>query len=119
MEDEANKRPQPQVEEQHDKAYTAAATAAAVDGTTTTATKVMDLSDESDAGEPEENYRGWKAMPYVIGELALSVYTPPSILPKKGCACTINSLFGFKVLKFFGIVAFRLYVAIIIQSWSN
>ncbi|CAL4904728.1 unnamed protein product [Urochloa decumbens] len=25
------------------------------------------LSDDDDAGEPEENYRGWKAMPYVIG----------------------------------------------------
>jgi peptide/histidine transporter 3/4 len=48
---------------QHDKASTFAA---AEEMATTTKTK--QLSDESDAGEPEENYRGWKSMPYVIGD---------------------------------------------------
>jgi hypothetical protein len=65
METADDQRPQPQLEmPQHDKASTFAA--AEEMATTTTTTK--QLSDESDAGEPEENYRGWKSMPYVIGE---------------------------------------------------
>ena len=60
-----DQRPQPQLEmPQHDKASTFAAAEE-----TATTTKTKQLSDESDAGEPEENYRGWKSMPYVIGEL--------------------------------------------------
>jgi len=66
MEAADDQRPQPQLEmPQHDKAFAAVA----VDETATTTTKTKQLSDESDAGEPEENYRGWKSMPYVIGEL--------------------------------------------------
>ncbi|CAD6266792.1 unnamed protein product [Miscanthus lutarioriparius] len=65
MEAADDQRPQPQLEmPQHDKAYTFAA---AEEMATTTTTKTKQLSDESDAGEPEENYRGWKSMPYVIG----------------------------------------------------
>jgi peptide/histidine transporter 3/4 len=64
MEEADHQQPQPQ----HDKAY-----AAAVDETAITASNTKQLSDESDAGEPEENYRGWKAMPYVIGELTTPV----------------------------------------------
>lgn len=46
---------------------------AAVDDTMTTTTKKMveeQLSDDAGGGGelPEQNYRGWKAMPYVIGE---------------------------------------------------
>ncbi|EES16414.1 protein NRT1/ PTR FAMILY 2.9 [Sorghum bicolor] len=50
--------------QQHDKASTFAA---AQEMATTTKTKQQLSDDESDAGEPEENYRGWKSMPYVIG----------------------------------------------------
>ncbi|CAD6266753.1 unnamed protein product [Miscanthus lutarioriparius] len=70
MEAADDQRPQPQLEmPQHDKAYTFAAAEemATTTTTTTTTTKTKQLSDESDAGEPEENYRGWKSMPYVIG----------------------------------------------------
>ena len=72
MEAADDQRPQPQLEmPQHDKAFAAVA----VDETaTTTSSKMKQLSDESDAGEPEENYRGWKAMPYVIGELSIYIY---------------------------------------------
>jgi hypothetical protein len=56
MEEADGQRPQPQ----HDK-------------TAITTSNTKQLSDESDAGEPEENYRGWKAMPYVIGELTTPV----------------------------------------------
>jgi hypothetical protein len=49
---------------------------AAVDDTMTTTTKKMveeQLSDDAGGGGelPEQNYRGWKAMPYVIGECEL------------------------------------------------
>ncbi|CAL4897382.1 unnamed protein product [Urochloa decumbens] len=37
------------------------------DATTVSNKATKHLSDDDDAGEPEENYRGWKAMPYVIG----------------------------------------------------
>ncbi|CAD6266600.1 unnamed protein product [Miscanthus lutarioriparius] len=68
MEQADDQRPQPQLEmPQHDKASTAAAAAVDETAATTTTSKMKQLSDESDAGEPEENYRGWKAMPYVIG----------------------------------------------------
>ena len=51
----------------HGKAYSVAEE----DATTTNnmMMKQKHLSDdEAAAGEPEENYRGWKAMPYVIGQ---------------------------------------------------
>ena len=77
-----DQRPQPQLEmPQHDKAFAAVA----VDETATTTTKTKQLSDESDAGEPEEeNYRGWKAMPYVIGDVSTPmlhayILPPPSV----------------------------------------
>jgi len=71
MEAADDQRPQPQLEmPQHDKAPTFAA---AEETATTTITKTKQLSDESDAGEPEENYRGWKSMPYVIGELTTPI----------------------------------------------
>ncbi|RCV19701.1 hypothetical protein SETIT_3G406500v2 [Setaria italica] len=57
---EANSSSKPQQEE-NDKAY---ALAVADDDATTNEMKTKHLSDD---GEPEENYRGWKAMPYVIG----------------------------------------------------
>jgi hypothetical protein len=30
------------------------------------------MDDDSDAVEPVHNYRGWKAMPYVIGDYIIS-----------------------------------------------
>ena len=85
MEQADDQRPQPQLEmPQHDKASTAAAAAAVDETATTTSSKMKQLSDESDAGEPEENYRGWKAMPYVIGDVSTPmlhayILPPPSV----------------------------------------
>jgi hypothetical protein len=37
-------------------------------------------SSEEDAGEPVQNHRGWKAMPYVIGEYSYHPYLLPDCL---------------------------------------
>ncbi|CAL4939599.1 unnamed protein product [Urochloa decumbens] len=51
---------------QHQEAYAVAVVGD--DGATmNNKTTMKHLSDDVDAGEPEENYRGWKSMPYVIG----------------------------------------------------
>ncbi|CAN6357274.1 unnamed protein product [Urochloa humidicola] len=64
------------------------------------------LSDDDDAGEPEENYRGWKAMPYVIGNETceklgtigttanLLVYLTTVYGMKSASATTLLSLWG-------------------------
>ena len=71
---EANHRKPPQQEEhENSKAY-----ALAVVDDNATLNKVKHLSgDDDDTGEPPENYRGWKAMPYVIGQCSLSPYVIP------------------------------------------
>ncbi|CAM0147159.1 unnamed protein product [Urochloa decumbens] len=58
---EANNKNKPQ----HQEAYAVAVVDD--DATTTMSNKTMKHLSDDDAGEPEENYRGWKAMPYVIG----------------------------------------------------
>jgi len=35
--------------------------------------KNLSDDDEAAAGEPEQKYRGWKAMPYVIGQCSISI----------------------------------------------
>jgi hypothetical protein len=42
------------------------------DGTKKQHHQLMTADDKSGAVEAEEKYRGWKAMPYVIGELSCS-----------------------------------------------
>jgi len=89
----------------HGKAYSVAEE----DATTTNnmMMKQKHLSDdEAAAGEPEENYRGWKAMPYVIGNETceklgtigttanLLVYLTTVYGIKSASAATLLSLWG-------------------------
>ena len=46
---------------------------------------------EEDAGEPVQNHRGWKAMPYVIGELSPSRPSTTSCLSLLSLATTMST----------------------------
>ncbi|CAN6300779.1 unnamed protein product [Urochloa humidicola] len=99
MEEEANKK-----KPQHQEAY-AVAVVGDDDATMNNKTTMKHLSDD-DAGEPEENYRGWKSMPYVIGNETceklgtigttanLVVYLTTVFGMKSASATTLLSLWG-------------------------
>ncbi|KAL6846858.1 hypothetical protein ACP4OV_022711 [Aristida adscensionis] len=68
--------------------------------------KKRQVSDDESGGEPEENYRGWKSMPYVIGNETfeklgtigtmanLLVYLTTVYGMKSAAAATLLNLFG-------------------------
>ncbi|CAL4922837.1 unnamed protein product [Urochloa decumbens] len=98
--EEANKN-----KPQHREAYTVAVVGDD-DATMNNKTTMKHLSDDVDAGEPEENYRGWKSMPYVIGNETceklgtigttanLLVYLTTVFGMKSASATTLLSLWG-------------------------
>ncbi|PAN22100.1 hypothetical protein PAHAL_3G513500 [Panicum hallii] len=101
---EANNKPK--LEEEHGKAYAVAEEDAATTNHKMMMKKHLSDDDESAAGEPEENYRGWKAMPYVIGNETceklgtigttanLLVYLTTVYGMKSASAATLLSLWG-------------------------
>ncbi|CAN6282887.1 unnamed protein product [Urochloa humidicola] len=76
------------------------------DATMNNKTTMKYLSNDDDAGQPEENYRGWKSMPYVIGNETceklgtigttanLVVYLTTVFGMKSASATTLLSLWG-------------------------
>ncbi|RLN29356.1 protein NRT1/ PTR FAMILY 2.11-like [Panicum miliaceum] len=97
---EANNKPK-----QKEEAYAVAEEDATTNNNKMTRKHLSD-DDEAAAGEPEENYRGWKAMPYVIGNETceklgtigttanLLVYLTTVYGMKSASAATLLSLWG-------------------------
>jgi hypothetical protein len=93
---EANNKPK--LEEEHGKAYAVAEEDAATTNHKMMMKKHLSDDDESAAGEPEENYRGWKAMPYVIGQCSsisiISISAAARIYLLFNCTCTSPLLYN-------------------------